>query len=98
MTGWVRVRRGQHAGMVGYRVGIERGILSDVQLGDGRVVQVPVPDLEKVPAGTPSTPRPAAFCPDCDGVHAAGECALVDLPRDPLWLRVAAWILARWSR
>lgn len=40
----------------------------------------------------------AAFCPDCDDVHRDGECVLVAVPRDPLWIRVIAWISERTAR
>lgn len=37
-----------------------------------------------------------AFCVDCEGVHAAGDCSLVPPERDPWWQRALASLAARW--
>ena|GEM_PF-5830576 len=36
-----------------------------------------------------------AFCPDCEGVHAAGECVLRVIPRDPLLVRISGWLAGK---
>jgi hypothetical protein len=36
-----------------------------------------------------------AYHPDCDGIHADGECPMVVLPRDPWWIKLLSW---RWRR